>query len=70
MDRIVNLDMPEEKVKAILLENVQRGDLSKLIVDLLLANFEVVNAAREHASREAGKRYFKATQDENRVTTE
>ena len=69
-DRPYRKGMPEEKVKAILQENANRGELSKLVVDLLIANFDIVNTAREHASREAGKRYFKATQDENRVVTE
>lgn len=58
-DRPYRKGMPEEKVKAILQENAGRGELSKLIVDLLIANFDAVNAARDHASREAGKRYFK-----------
>ena len=38
--------------------------LSMLLTDLLIANFDVVNAARDQASREAGKRYFR-TMDEH-----
>ena len=59
-DRPYRKGMPEDKVKSILLENADRGELSRLIVDLLIANFDAVNAAREHASKEAGGRYFKA----------
>lgn len=66
-DRPYRKGMPEDKVKSILLENADRGELSKLIVDLLIAKFDVVNTAREHASREAGGRYFKAIQDTSRI---
>lgn len=59
-DRPYRKGMPEDKVKSILRENADRGELSRLIVDLLIANFDVVNAAREHASKEAGGRYFRA----------
>jgi len=59
-DRPYRKGMPEDKVKSILLENADRGELSRLIVDLLIANFDVVNSARELASKEAGGRYFKA----------
>ena len=58
-DRPYRKGMPEEKVKAILRENAQRGELSKLITDLLIANFDAVNAARDQASQEAGGRYFR-----------
>lgn len=51
--------MAEDSVKAIKRENAERGDLSMLLTDLLIANFDVVNAARDQASREAGKRYFR-----------
>lgn len=61
-DRPYRKGMPEERVKAILQENAERGELSRLITDLLIANFDVVNTARDHASREAGKRYFRARQ--------
>lgn len=61
-DRPYRKGMPEERVKAILQENAERGELSRLITDLLIANFDVVNTARDHASREAGKRYFRAMQ--------
>ena len=59
-DRPYRKGMPEEKVKAILQENAERGELSRLITDLLIANFDVVNAARDRASQEAGGRYFRA----------
>ena len=59
-DRPYRKGMPEEKVKAILQENAVKGELSKLITDLLIANFDVVNSARERASQEAGGRYFRA----------
>ena len=59
-DRPYRKGMPEEKVKAILQENAMKGELSKLITDLLIANFDVVNSARERASQEAGGRYFRA----------
>jgi len=59
-DRPYRKGMPEDKVKSILLENADRGELSRLIVDLLISNFDVVNTARDHASKEAGGRYFKA----------
>ena len=58
-DRPYRKGMPEDKVKAILRENAQRGELSKLITDLLIANFDAVNAARDQASQEAGGRYFR-----------
>jgi len=59
-DRPYRKGMPEEKVKAILQENAERGELSRLITDLLIANFDVVNAARDRASQDAGGRYFRA----------
>ena len=59
-DRPYRKGMPEEKVKEILKENVDRGELSRLITDLLIANFDVVNAARNRASQEAGGRYFRS----------
>ena len=59
-DRPYRKGMPEEKVKAILRENAEKGELSVLITDLLIANFEVVNSARDRASQEAGGRYFRA----------
>lgn len=68
-DRPYRKGMPEEKVKTILRENADRGELSGLITELLIANFDAVNTARDLASREAGKRYFKATQDKNQGST-
>ncbi len=64
-DRPYRKGMAEERVKSILQENAERGELSKLITDLLIANFDAVNTARDHASREAGKRYFRAMQKTN-----
>ena len=59
-DRPYRKGMPEEKVKAILRENAEKGELSPLLTDLLIANFDTVNAARDRASQEAGGRYFRA----------
>ena len=61
-DRPYRKGMAEDRVKAILQENAEQGELSKLITDLLIANYDLVNTARDHASREAGKRYFRAMQ--------
>ena len=57
-DRPYRKGMPQEKVKAILRENVERGDLSGVVVELLIDHFDQVNAAREKASHEAGRRYY------------
>ncbi len=59
-DRPYRKGMSAERVKAILRENADMGELSALITDLLIANFDVVNAARSRASHDAGKRYFRS----------
>lgn len=53
-------DIVEKMADITLQENAERGELSRLITDLLIANFDAVNAARDRASQEAGGRYFRA----------
>ena len=59
-DRPYRKGMPAEKVVAILRENVERGELSDLLVELLIRNYDQVNAARARASHEAGGRYYRS----------
>ena len=59
-DRPYRKGMPGEKVRAILRENAGRGELSAGLVDLLIENYDKVNVAREKASHEAGRRYYRS----------
>lgn len=59
-DRPYRKGMPAEKVKAVLRENVQQGGLCGTLVETLIAHFDDVNAAREKASHEAGRRYYRS----------
>ena len=59
-DRPYRKGMPVEKVMAILRENAGRGELSGTLVELLIGNYDRVNAAREKASHEAGRRYYRS----------
>ena len=52
--------MPKEKVLAILQENVDRGEISADVVELLKKNYEDIDACRDRISREVGKRYFES----------
>lgn len=57
-ERPYRASMPKEKVIAILREDADNGLLSKQVVDLLVSNFDDVNACRDADAREMGKRYF------------
>ena len=52
--------MPREKALGILREDVESKALCGDIVSLLAENYERVDAARDEASRKAGKRYFES----------
>ncbi|MDO4537533.1 MAG: HD domain-containing protein [Coriobacteriales bacterium] len=52
--------MEREAVERVMRDNVANGATSGVITDLLLKNYDDVNAARDQASREAGGRYFSA----------
>lgn len=55
--------MPEDKVKSILRENAERGELSPQLVEILIENYDEINAARDTASKEAGRRYYKSMKE-------
>ena len=55
--------MNREKVIEIMNENVERGEISKYLVEILISHYDDIDAVRENASREAGKRYFDAIEE-------
>lgn len=63
-DRPYRKGMDPERVKSILRENAQRGELSPLVTELLIQHYGEVNAERERASREAGARYYRSMKEE------
>jgi HD-GYP domain-containing protein (c-di-GMP phosphodiesterase class II) len=69
-DRPYRRGMEPDKVKAILLENAQRGELSAQIVNLLIDNYDEVNQLRDAASHEAGGRYFCSIQSSGESTSQ
>lgn len=54
--------MSKENAIRVLQEDVQRGDIDGDIVQLLIRNYEQIDEARDHSSREAGKRFFDSIQ--------
>jgi len=50
--------MPRERAVAVLRENAAAGALAESLVELLAAHYDEIDAARDEASRAAGKRYF------------
>ncbi|MBQ4382287.1 MAG: hypothetical protein II794_06080, partial [Oscillospiraceae bacterium] len=52
--------LDREKVTDILRENVAGGALSGVTVELLLDNYELIDAARREASRQADEAYYKS----------
>ena len=50
--------MSREQAMKIMWENVERGEISRAIVQLLEDNYDAVNEARMKRSQEAGARYF------------
>ena len=57
-DRPYRKGMPREQVIAVLRENVEREAIDGEIVEILIAHFDEVDAARAKNSREAGRRYY------------
>ena len=64
-DRPYRGGMGKEKALSILHEDVQRGEISGTIVDILEKNYDRVNAARAEASYKAGKRYRESMKSVN-----
>ena len=62
-DRPYRRGMEREQAVRVLRENAAAEALSGNVTELLIANFDAVNAARERASREAGKRYYASIQE-------
>ena len=50
--------MQREQAMAVLRENVERGALSAQLVSLLLSHYDEIDAARDKASKAAGKHYY------------
>ena len=57
-DRPYRKGMNKEEALGILRQNASNGAVSDIIVELLAANYEQIDKAREEASAAAGKRYF------------
>lgn len=57
-DRPYRKGMPREKVIAVLQENAEREAIDSELVQLLIAHYDEVDAARAAQSREAGRRYY------------
>ena len=57
-DRPYRKGMPREQVIAVLRANVEREAIDGEIVEILIAHFDEVDAARAKNSREAGRRYY------------
>lgn len=49
--------MNKEQAQKVLMENVERGEICKQAVGLLMAHYDEVDAVREKKSREVGRRY-------------
>jgi len=56
--------MSRETAMKVMWENVERGEISRDVVQLLDANYDIVNDARKKRSQEAGARYFATHQTE------
>jgi HD-GYP domain-containing protein (c-di-GMP phosphodiesterase class II) len=57
-DRPYSKGMPREKVMEILRENAQREAIDTELVELLIAHYDEVDAARAAQSHEAWRRYY------------
>lgn len=57
-DRPYRKGMPREQVIQVLRENVEREAIDGALVELLIAHYDEVDAAREKQSHEAGSRYY------------
>jgi HD-GYP domain-containing protein (c-di-GMP phosphodiesterase class II) len=57
-DRPYRKGMPREKVMEILRENAQREAIDAELVELLIAHYDEVDAARAALSHAAGRRYY------------
>ena len=57
-DRPYRAGMPREQVIQILRENVERDAIDGELVELLIAHYDEVDAARVRLSHEAGSRYY------------
>ena len=57
-DRPYRKRMPREEVIAVLRQNVDSGGIDGELVELLIAHFDEVDAARAENSRAAGSRYY------------
>ncbi|MBR6512799.1 MAG: HD domain-containing protein, partial [Clostridia bacterium] len=55
--------MPKEKVIEVMRENVERGEISEYLVEILIAHYDEIDAVRAESSREAGRRYFNAIEE-------
>ena len=55
--------MDRERAIRVLRENAASGGTSQQVTELLIANYDDVNSAREQASKAAGKRYFASIKD-------
>ena len=68
-ERPYRAGMTRERAADVLMEDVRAGAICNDVVTLLIDNYDQVDAARDHASRIAGKRYFDSLQphpsDEN-----
>lgn len=56
--------MKKEQVADILLENVERGEISGEIVKILIENYEEIDEVRDRESKDAGARYFASIKQE------
>lgn len=61
-ERPYRAGMPREQAQKVLLENVASGATCEGITTLLLDHYDQVDAARDQAARQAGKRYFDSMQ--------
>lgn len=64
-DRPYRAGMSKDKVIAILNEDVQRGDIDKDIVDLLINHYDEVDEIRDFKSKSEGKRYYDYIKNKN-----
>lgn len=60
--------MAPDRVKSILRENAAKGELSVPLAELLIEHFDEVNQARDKASREAGRRYYRSLQQDEKAS--
>ncbi|MBR1559391.1 MAG: HD domain-containing protein [Clostridia bacterium] len=64
-DRPYRKGMDPDKARAVLRGDAAKGALSGELVELLIANFDAINAARDEAAHAAGQRYYAAMEKED-----